>query len=77
VTLLVSQRHRVHRIPPPTFVTFAKRPSQGGGTRGLCISFGKNETEIFSLGYLDNPNRLELAREIRFFAQARFWRVEP
>jgi hypothetical protein len=26
---------RVHRIPPPTSVTIAKRPSKGGGTREI------------------------------------------
>jgi hypothetical protein len=29
---LVSQHGRVHRIPPPTSVTIAKRPSDEGGT---------------------------------------------
>ena len=27
-----QKRIRVHRIPPPTSVTIAKRPSKGGGT---------------------------------------------
>ena len=30
-------RHRVHRIPLPTSVTIAKRPSCGGGTRGRMV----------------------------------------
>jgi hypothetical protein len=29
------RRIRVHRIPPPTFVTIAKRPSRGGGTASI------------------------------------------
>jgi hypothetical protein len=29
---LVLRRNRVHRIPHPTFVTIAKRPSYRGGT---------------------------------------------
>jgi len=30
-----QERIRVHRIPPPTFVTIAKRPSFGTGWRGI------------------------------------------
>ena len=35
-------RHRrkgVHRIPHPTFVTIAKRPPRGRGTRGILLVF--------------------------------------
>ncbi len=32
----------VHRIPPPTLVTIAKRPSGGGGTRAINHKFTKN-----------------------------------
>jgi hypothetical protein len=36
---LVSSAARVHRIPPPTSVTIAKRPSRGGGTESLYFCF--------------------------------------
>jgi hypothetical protein len=36
--------HCGHRIPPPTFMTIAKRPSCGGGTRGGNHRFRKNRS---------------------------------
>jgi hypothetical protein len=44
-----SQRIRVHRIPGPTFVTIAKRPSvQGHGTAGLMdLIWLKREGKYF------------------------------
>jgi hypothetical protein len=44
---LVSRRRRVHRIPGPTFVTIAKRPSCGPGWRRDGMVFRKTE-ENFS-----------------------------
>jgi hypothetical protein len=49
---LVAQHHRVHRIPPPTSVTIAKRPSDGGGTGEIWHNFGKNERGKFEQGVL-------------------------
>jgi hypothetical protein len=37
--LLVAQRQVVHRIPRPTSVTIAKRPSSGGGTKPQYACF--------------------------------------
>jgi hypothetical protein len=37
--LLVAQRQGVHRIPHPTSVTIAKRPSRGGGTKPQYACF--------------------------------------
>src|SRR5262249_51345227 len=47
-THLVFARPRVHRIPPPTSVTIASRPSCGDGTRGYNHDFPKNGSGIFS-----------------------------
>ena len=44
---LVFEPPSVHRIPHPTFVTIAKRPSYRGGTPGnidLIREFGKSES---------------------------------
>jgi hypothetical protein len=40
-------RRRVHRIPPPTLVTIAKRPSSGGGTGAYNHEIPKNGRSIF------------------------------
>jgi hypothetical protein len=44
---------RVHRIPLPTSVTIAIRPSDGGGTAGENHIFTINGRRIFLLGGLD------------------------
>src|SRR5579859_60646 len=46
---LASRHQRVHRIPLPTFVTMAKRPSDGDGMREDKHIFLKNGSEIFGL----------------------------
>jgi len=52
------QHIRVHRIPSPTSVTIAKRPSCGPGRRGLWIWFGGSEKEfIFANGAGQTANR--------------------
>jgi hypothetical protein len=38
---------RVHRIPPPTFVTIAKRPSSEAGRGGYESDLGQAKTDIF------------------------------
>ena len=45
---LVLRRHRVHRIPHPTFVTIAIRPSIRGGMAGISKGVSTNpRSEIF------------------------------
>src|ERR1700733_12575728 len=44
---LVSRHRRVHRIPLPTSVTIAIRPSCGGGMAGRIHNFRFSEREIF------------------------------
>jgi hypothetical protein len=48
-------RQSVHRIPHPTFVTIAKRPSCEGGTAGInnAVSTARR-SEIFLAGRLDS-----------------------
>jgi hypothetical protein len=51
---LVLRRHRVHRIPHPTFVTIAKRPSYRGGTARSCRDdLPDGHSEIFLQEGLD------------------------
>jgi hypothetical protein len=45
--------HRVHRIPRPTFVTTAKRPSDERGTMGVKHIITKNGSKIFLREGLD------------------------
>jgi hypothetical protein len=52
-------RHCGHRIPPPTFMTIAKRPSCGGRTGGANHTFLKNRSEIFLRAGLDTPSSLK------------------
>ena len=37
----------VHRSPPPTFMTTAKRPPEGAGCGEIIMDFGKMEEEYF------------------------------
>src|SRR6266700_1325568 len=52
-------RHCGHRIPLPTFMTIAKRPSCGGGTGGANHIFLKNRSEIFGRGGLERRSSLK------------------
>jgi hypothetical protein len=56
---LVSRSACGHRIPPPTFMTIAKRPSCGGRTGGANHTFLKNRSEIFLRAGLDTPSSLK------------------
>jgi hypothetical protein len=48
---IVSRHYRVHRIPHPTFVTIAKRPSGEGGTAlALLLFLPKRKAKYFSPG---------------------------
>ena len=48
-----AQRRRVHRIPFPTSVTIAKRPSVGRDGRGYSSDLGQPGMEIFLRTGLD------------------------
>jgi hypothetical protein len=48
------QRQSVHRIPYPTFVTIAKRPSRGSERRVCKFDLGEMNTEIFLQAGLDS-----------------------
>jgi len=50
---LVLRSHCVHRIPRPTFVTIAKRPSCGAGWRIMYIALNFRKGEIFLASRLD------------------------
>jgi hypothetical protein len=53
ITRLAS--YRVHRIPHPTFVTIAKRPSYRGGTAPTCRDdLPDGHSEIFLQRRLDS-----------------------
>ena len=68
---LVSRHCHVHRIPLPTSVTIAIRPSCGGGTAGRIHSFRFSESEIFVRG--EPTTRIGLNRFNKFqFTRARF-----
>src|SRR5204863_2246004 len=56
---------RVHRIPCPTSVTIAIRPSCGTGWRGYNFDLGESRTEMFLQIGLDSPNQLDPLQEIR------------
>jgi hypothetical protein len=46
----VAWRDRVHRVPHPTFVTIAKRPSDEAGTAiALLLFLPKRKAKYFSL----------------------------
>ena len=54
-------RHRVHRIPSPTSVTTAKRPSCGDGmVRGDKDDLPDMESGKYFRNGLDSPNQLEM-----------------
>ena len=55
--------------PAPTFVTIAKRPSCGCGTRKGSQRICRSQSGIFFVPGLDDPNQLDRAYEIDFLAQ--------
>src|SRR5260370_13758749 len=55
----VKRAARVHRIPRPTSVTIAKRPSVGRDGAGFRSDLGQARSRIFFETGLDNPNHLE------------------
>src|SRR3954451_3255013 len=56
---------RVHRIPCPTSVTIAIRPSCGTGWRAYSFDLGEAGTVLFLQIGLDSPNQLDPVEEIR------------
>jgi hypothetical protein len=54
-----SKRQNVHRIPCPTFVTMAKRPSGGPEQGGRSHRSPANQSGIFSDAGLDRANQIE------------------
>jgi hypothetical protein len=70
ITALRTRHRRVHRIPLPTSVTIAIRPSCGGGTARRNHIFLKNRSDLFLPGHLDSRINVELLGKIRFYAHA-------
>ena len=63
---LVLRRQRVHRIPHPTFVTTAKRPSDRGGMGRVCRDdLPDGESGIFFTEGLDSQSRNQPVGQIR------------
>src|SRR6202166_4520666 len=62
----VSRAISVHRIPLPTSVTIAIRPSCGGGTTGRDHNFRFSEREIFLRGELTTPLSLNPLGKLDF-----------
>jgi hypothetical protein len=62
--MFALRRCRVHRIPHPTFMTTAKRPSFGTGFAS-CIAVSTNaKNEIFFAAGLDTESRSQPAGQI-------------
>jgi len=59
-----QKRIRVHRIPHPTSVTIAKRPSYGArDSAEYAGDLGRKGSEIFFKTHLDDPNHVERIQE--------------
>src|SRR6202022_2700134 len=56
---LRARRCRVHRIPRPTSVTIAKRPSVGRDGEGYSFDLGQARTGIFLQMGLDGANQID------------------
>src|SRR3954451_25460143 len=60
----------VHRIPCPTSVTIAIRPSRVGRDGASCrVDLGSWRSRIFFRKGLDHPNHVDREREFRAYAQ--------
>src|SRR6476469_5289266 len=53
----------------PTFVTIAKRPSEGRDWLVLSLRLAKREAKYFCRWGLDSPNQLEATAEFNFLAR--------
>jgi hypothetical protein len=69
VSAVRLRRIRVHRIPSPTSVTMAKRPSCGPGRERYGCDLGQKGMEKFLQRGLDDPNHLDPLQQIRLCAQ--------
>jgi hypothetical protein len=70
-----TRRQSVHRIPLPTSVTIAIRPSCGNGMAGISGGdLPDGTSEIFFRGGLDDPNRVESPHENRSLRASDFER---
>ena len=58
-----AEHPHVHRIPLPTSVTIASRPSRGIRMRREKHNFLENGSKIFLRGGLDRGNQVEIAEE--------------
>jgi hypothetical protein len=64
-------RRIVHRIPRPTFVTIAKRPSWWARDGAECAGdLPDDESEIFLRGVLDSRLGVDRASKIRFWRKS-------
>jgi len=72
----VSHAISVHRIPLPTSVTIAIRPSCGGGTAGRKHNFCFSESEIFRRGELTTQIGLNPLGKLDF-RRSEFQACEP
>jgi len=63
---------RVHRIPHPTSVTIAKRPSCGTGWATDAGDLRQRPSKLFFGTGLDDPNQLEMVQQIGFYAHVVF-----
>ena len=63
---LVSRRRRVHRIPHPTSVTIAIRPSCEAGRAGYSFDLGKREAKYFFGQDWTGSIRLKRLRKLVF-----------
>src|ERR1700730_16140036 len=66
ISALVSRHQSVHRIPLPTSVTIAIRPSCGGGTARSIHDFCFSEREIFLQGELTTQISLNPLAKLDF-----------
>jgi hypothetical protein len=72
-----ARRCRVHRIPCPTSVTIAIRPSVGRDTKSSRCDLGSAKTEIFLQRGLDCPNQTEKSQQIALAERAAMWLAWP
>jgi hypothetical protein len=70
-----AAHHHVHRIPFPTSVTIASRPSRGIRMRGVKHIFLKNGRRIFLSAGLDWGNQIEVYGNNRVLVQLVLWRL--
>jgi len=70
LTSLVWRHQRVHRIPRSTSVTTRNAPPIEAGWAAIAVQWMQKQSEIFFRAGLDDPNQLEMLREIDLYALA-------